>query len=105
MAAVTEAERGAELQERAAPTLEIENLHVAIDSREIIHGVDLAVNKGEVHAILGPNGSGKTTLAYALMGHPRYDVTEGSVRLKGEDPAVRAGVFARTMVLTVAGGR
>jgi Fe-S cluster assembly ATP-binding protein len=100
MAAVTEAVRGADLQERVAPTLEIENLHVAIDSREIIHGVDLAVNKGEVHAILGPNGSGKTTLAYALMGHPRYDVTEGSVRLKGEDllemepdERSRAGLF------------
>src|SRR5687768_499188 len=100
MAAVTEAVSDAGVQEQLAPTLEIENLHVAIDSREIIHGVDLAVNKGEVHAILGPNGSGKTTLAYALMGHPRYDVTEGSVTLKGQDllemapdERSRAGLF------------
>ena len=66
-------------------TLAIRNLHVNIDSREIIHGIDLTVNKGEVHAILGPNGSGKSTLAYALMGHPRYAVTSGEVELKGED--------------------
>ena len=82
------------------PTLKLENIHVAIDGREIIHGVDLQVNKGEVHAILGPNGSGKSTLAYALMGHPRYEVTEGTVTFKGEDllemePDVRsrAGLF------------
>ena len=66
-------------------TLAIRNLHVNIDSREIIHGIDLTVNKGEVHAILGPNGSGKSTLAYALMGPPRYAVTSGEVELKGED--------------------
>jgi Fe-S cluster assembly ATP-binding protein len=81
-------------------TLKVENLHVAVDSREIIHGIDLEVNKGEVHAILGPNGSGKSTLAYALMGHPRYDVTDGTVSLKGEDllemepdERSRAGLF------------
>jgi Fe-S cluster assembly ATP-binding protein len=82
------------------PTLKIDNLHVVIDSREIIHGVSLGVTKGEVHAILGPNGSGKSTLAYALMGHPRYEVTEGAVTLKGEDllamepdERARAGLF------------
>jgi Fe-S cluster assembly ATP-binding protein len=82
------------------PTLQIEGLHVAVDSREIIHGVDLTVNKGEVHAILGPNGSGKSTLAYALMGDPRYEVTEGSAYLNGEnllemepDERARAGLF------------
>ena len=69
----------------ATPTLAVRDLRVSIDSREIIHGIDLTVNKGEVHAILGPNGSGKSTLAYALMGHPRYDVTAGEVELKGED--------------------
>ena len=83
-----------------APTLDIADLHVAVDSREIIHGVSLGVRKGEVHAILGPNGSGKTTLAYALMGHPRYAVTEGSVTFKGADllemepdERARAGLF------------
>lgn len=82
------------------PTLKIENVHVSIDSREIIHGVNLTVNKGEVHAVLGPNGSGKSTLAYALMGRPRYEITEGSVKLKGEDllamepdERARAGLF------------
>lgn len=84
----------------AAPTLRVGGLRVAIDGREILHGIDLAVNKGEVHAILGPNGSGKSTLAYALMGHPRYDVTAGEVELKGEDllsmaadERSRAGLF------------
>jgi Fe-S cluster assembly ATP-binding protein len=68
-----------------APTLVVRDLRVSVDSREIIHGINLTINKGEVHAILGPNGSGKSTLAYALMGHPRYDVTAGEVHLKGED--------------------
>ncbi|MBI3974726.1 MAG: Fe-S cluster assembly ATPase SufC [Chloroflexi bacterium] len=82
------------------PTLQIEGLHVAIDGHEIIHGIDLAVNKGEVHAILGPNGSGKSTLAYALMGNPRYEITEGTVTFNGEDvlemepdERARAGLF------------
>jgi len=82
------------------PTLKIENLHVRVASREIIHGIDLTVNKGEVHAILGPNGSGKSTLAYALMGRPGYDVTAGTVTLKGDDlldmevdERARAGLF------------
>ncbi|HEX2033834.1 MAG TPA: Fe-S cluster assembly ATPase SufC [Chloroflexota bacterium] len=82
------------------PTLKIENLHVTVAGREIIHGIDLEVSKGEVHAILGPNGSGKSTLAYALMGRPGYDVTEGTVRFKGEDllemepdERARAGLF------------
>src|SRR5262245_55519582 len=70
---------------QAGPTLQIEGLRVAIADREIIHGVDLRVDKGEVHAILGPNGSGKSTLAYALMGDPRYDVTGGTVTFKGQD--------------------
>jgi Fe-S cluster assembly ATP-binding protein len=84
----------------AAPTLLVENLKVEIDGREILHGIDLSVNKGEVHAILGPNGSGKSTLAYALMGSPRYEVTGGSVSFKGEDllamgtdERARAGLF------------
>ena len=66
--------------------LELENLHVALeDGTEIVKGVDLAVDTNQVHAIMGPNGSGKSTLAYALMGHPAYVITEGRIRLDGED--------------------
>jgi Fe-S cluster assembly ATP-binding protein len=66
--------------------LEIKNLHVALeDGTEIVKGVDLAVNQGEVHAIMGPNGSGKSTLAYALMGHPAYEITEGEILLDGDN--------------------
>jgi Fe-S cluster assembly ATP-binding protein len=66
-------------------TLEIQNLHVRVEDREILHGVDLAVRKGETHALMGPNGSGKSTLANTLMGNPNYEVTEGRIVLNGED--------------------
>ena len=66
--------------------LELRNLHVSLeDGPEIVKGVDLVVDMDEVHAIMGPNGSGKSTLAYALMGHPAYEITEGSILLDGED--------------------
>src|SRR3954449_2865902 len=65
--------------------LEIRNLHVRADDKEILKGVDLAVGKGEIHALMGPNGSGKSTLANAIMGHPSLEVTEGSIHFKGED--------------------
>ncbi len=66
--------------------LEIRNLHVALeDGTEIVKGVDLDVDLNQKHAIMGPNGSGKSTLAYALMGHPAYEITEGEIRLDGED--------------------
>src|ERR671910_894691 len=65
--------------------LKIENLHAEIDGNEILKGLGLEVGKGEIHAIMGPNGSGKSTLANVLMGHPRYDVTEGSVILEDQD--------------------
>jgi Fe-S cluster assembly ATP-binding protein len=65
---------------------EIRNLHVALeDGTEIVKGVDLEVDLGQKHAIMGPNGSGKSTFAYALMGHPAYEVTEGQIVLEGED--------------------
>jgi Fe-S cluster assembly ATP-binding protein len=66
-------------------TLEVQNLHVRVEDREILHGVDLEVRKGETHALMGPNGSGKSTLANTLMGNPNYELTEGRILLNGED--------------------
>ena len=67
------------------PMLEIKNLHVEIDGKTILNGLDLVVGKGEVHAIMGPNGSGKSTLAYVLAGKEDYRVTQGEVRFDGEN--------------------
>jgi Fe-S cluster assembly ATP-binding protein len=81
-------------------TLEIRNLHVRTEEREILHGVDLVVKRGETHALMGPNGSGKSTLANTLMGNPVYEITEGRILLDGEDlteadpdERARAGLF------------
>ncbi len=67
------------------PLLEITDLHASVADVEILHGVNLVVNQGEVHALMGPNGSGKSTLSKVLMGHPAYQVTAGTIRFKGED--------------------
>ncbi|HEX9321711.1 MAG TPA: Fe-S cluster assembly ATPase SufC [Xanthobacteraceae bacterium] len=67
------------------PMLEVENLHVEIEGRKILDGLNLAVDAGEVHAIMGPNGSGKSTLAYVLAGKQEYEVTQGRVLFEGED--------------------
>jgi len=81
-------------------SLEIQNLHVRIEEREILHGVDLKVSKGETHALMGPNGSGKSTLANTIMGNPNYEVTKGRIVFNGEDMTeadpderARAGLF------------
>jgi Fe-S cluster assembly ATP-binding protein len=80
--------------------LEIRNLHAGIDGKEILKGISLTVNKGEIHAIMGPNGSGKSTLAKVLAGHPQYEVTAGEVIYEGRnllemapDERAREGVF------------
>ena len=80
--------------------LEIKNLQVEIEGKKILKGVNLTVNSGEVHAIMGPNGTGKSTLASALMGHPKYEITGGEAFLDGEnilemeaDERARAGLF------------
>ncbi len=80
--------------------LEIKNLHVSIEDKEILKGLSLTINQGEIHAIMGPNGTGKSTLAYTLMGHPNYKVTEGEIIFKGQnvldlepDERSRAGIF------------
>lgn len=80
--------------------LEIKDLHVSIEDKEILKGLSLTIKQGEIHAIMGPNGTGKSTLAYTLMGHPNYTVTSGEVLLDGEnvlemepDERSRAGMF------------
>ena len=80
--------------------LEIKNLHVSIEDKEILKGLDLTIEQGKIHAIMGPNGTGKSTLAYTLMGHPSYTVTEGEVFFKGQnvlelepDERSRLGIF------------
>jgi len=65
--------------------LEVKNLHVTVDGKRILNGLDLTVNKGEVHAIMGPNGSGKSTLSYVMAGKPGYEATEGEILLDGEN--------------------
>src|SRR5947208_9612698 len=85
-------------------TLEIRDLHVSVDTdagpKQILRGVNLTISGGQTHAIMGPNGSGKSTLAYSIAGHPKYNITSGTVTLDGEDvlamkvdERARAGLF------------
>src|ERR671924_692694 len=80
--------------------LDVKDLHIGIDGKAILTGLNLSLNKGEVHALMGPNGSGKSTLANAIMGHPKYNVTSGDILVKGQsildlstDDIAKKGIF------------
>src|SRR5205085_10991905 len=84
----------------ATPLLQVDDLHVEVAGKEILKGLSLTLNRGEVHVLLGQNGTGKSTLAYAIAGHPNYTVTSGKIYLNGEDllameadERARKGVF------------
>ena len=85
---------------RHTPDLVVDDLHVSIEGKEILRGLSLTVNAGEIHALMGPNGSGKSTFANTLMGHPKYEVTAGDIRFRGQsilemetDERSRLGLF------------
>ena len=84
----------------SAPLLEIKELKASVEGKEILKGISLTIEKGQVHAVMGPNGSGKSTLSHTLMGHPKYIVTDGQILFQGRDLAAlkadaraRAGIF------------
>jgi Fe-S cluster assembly ATP-binding protein len=88
------------MKESKMAFLEVKDLHVSIDGKKILDGLTLNIDKGEVHAIMGPNGSGKSTLANAVMGHPKYSVDSGEIKVKGQvindmgtDARARLGLF------------
>ena len=83
-----------------AELLRVENLHVAVEGKEILKGIDLTINPGEIHVVMGTNGAGKSTLANAIMGNPIYEVTEGKITFDGKDitedavnDRAKAGIF------------
>src|SRR5579864_5199592 len=87
-------------QKESMSSIAVQNLHVSINGQEIIRGLDIEFQQGEVHAVMGPNGSGKSTLAKVMAGHPDYQVTEGDILLDGEsllglepDERARRGLF------------
>ena len=84
----------------STPDLQVQDLHVSVEGREILKGLSLELRRGEIHALMGPNGSGKSTFANTLMGHPKYEVTAGDIRFRGEsilgletDARARRGLF------------
>ncbi|HVM46338.1 MAG TPA: Fe-S cluster assembly ATPase SufC [Candidatus Thermoplasmatota archaeon] len=84
----------------STPELQIKDLHVNVEGKPILKGVDLEVRKGQVHALMGPNGSGKSTLSYTLMGHPKYEIVKGDILVQGQsikelppDERARRGLF------------
>lgn len=88
------------IQNAMTDTLQIENLHVSIEDKAILHGVNLTIRRGETHALMGPNGSGKSTLGLVIMGHPKYQVTAGTIKFNGveinemsPDERARLGLF------------
>lgn len=92
-------------------TLEIKDLHASVEGNEILKGINLTINSGEFHAVMGPNGTGKSTLAAAVMGHPKYEITKGSITLNGEDvlemevdERARAGLFLGMQYPSEVGG-
>ena len=88
------------ISENNQSVLSISDLHVAVEGKPILRGVNLDMKHGETHALMGPNGSGKSTLGLAIMGHPNYEVTQGSIKLDGDellemspDERARLGIF------------
>ena len=84
----------------STPLLELKNLRVSVEGKEILKGISLTLEKGQVHAVMGPNGSGKSTLSHTLLGHPKYQVTQGQILYQGQDltglktdQRARAGIF------------